>query len=94
IYLKGIRQQSEIEQFMSTLTRSERAVFAALHAEIEAANENGRRHVIGVFTSVDRQLEQFWPAQVTMIDIGQHSNIGDAFNWLARKRARDVEAKS
>ena len=84
IYLKNIRQKSEMQEFASKLTQSEQVVFGALRAAIEAAGLGGRNHVIGVFEVIDRQLEQFWPAQVTMIDIGQHSNIGDAFKWLAR----------
>ncbi len=94
IYLKHVRQGSEIEQFMSTLTQSERVVFGALRTAVEAAKLGGRDFVIRVFQFIDRELEQFWPAQVTMIDIGKHSNIGDALNWLAPKRVNDVEAKS
>jgi glycosyltransferase involved in cell wall biosynthesis len=95
VYLKDVRQRSEIEPFMSILTQSERAVFSALRAAVEAAELGGRNFIIRVFESVDRQLEQFWPAHVTMIDIGDHSNISDAIIWLARERQEnDVEAKS
>lgn len=95
VYLKDAVQGSAIEQFTSKLTLSEHAVFSALRAAIEGAKLAGQNHVIRVFEFLERQLEQFWPAQVTMIDIGDHSNIGDAIKWLSRRQERrGIEARS
>jgi len=94
IYLEDVRQRGEIKELTSMLAQSERLIFGALRAVIEVADRfGGRIFVIGIFELVRRLLKQFWPARVTMIDIGKHSNIGDAFNWLARKSTKDVRGE-
>jgi glycosyltransferase involved in cell wall biosynthesis len=85
IHLKKIRQHSEIPAFAATLTPSERWVFGVLRARIWVANLRGLDSVARMFRSMDVKQEQFWPAQVTMIDIGKHADIGDAFNWLSQE---------
>jgi glycosyltransferase involved in cell wall biosynthesis len=82
IYLVNVRQVADVAQFESKLSRDERAVFAGFRAAIEGAAALGHSHVAKVFAEIDRSLEQFWPARVQMIDIGKHSSIADAVEWL------------
>jgi hypothetical protein len=84
VFRAKVHRVNEIDQFMSRLSGSERAVFSGLRAAIESAAESGERHVARVLTAIDHQLEQFWPAQVNMINIGRHSSIADAVEWLAK----------
>lgn len=86
IYLKGVRQLDEIPQLIQKLTRSEAAALGALKAVIESSGVDGRNGVIRVFEAIDRGLAQFWPAEVKLLDIGPHSSIRDAFNWLEKSR--------
>lgn len=105
IYLKKIRSSSEIDHFSSKLREAEQAAFTSMLKAIEAAKARGYEHIITFFESMDREINQFTPAQLTRVDIGKHSNIGDAFNWLTRtycdghfgkgpKNSRPASAKS
>lgn len=93
VYLQGVRQPSEIGEFLKSLTPLERLMCRALWALVAAAKVCGRIFVRGIFKVVDRLLGQFWPAKVTMMDIGRHSNIGDAFNWLAAREKSNLGGK-
>jgi glycosyltransferase involved in cell wall biosynthesis len=105
IYLKRIRPASEIDHFVSSLTMTEQVAFTSMHKAIEAAKVRGYEHITVFFESIDREINQFTPAQLMRVDIGKHSNIGDAFNWLTRtycdghlgkgpKNARPASAQS
>jgi glycosyltransferase involved in cell wall biosynthesis len=83
VLVKRIRSADEIAGFVARLDGAERAVFAGLRAAAEGAAAS-RGGVAGVFAAIDRELGQFWPAQVRMIDIDRHSSIADAIEWLAR----------
>jgi hypothetical protein len=93
VYLQGVRQPSEIGEFLKSLTPLERLMCRALWALVAAAKACGRIFVHGIFKVVDRLLGQFWPANVTMMDIGGHSNISDAFNWLAARETSNLGGK-
>jgi glycosyltransferase involved in cell wall biosynthesis len=84
VCLRKVRQQSEISTFASKFTLSDRLVFGALRASIWLANLRGLDCVARLFKLIDVKQKQFWPAKVTMIDIGKHADIGDALNWLSR----------
>lgn len=83
IFLKRIRPVEEIEAFLAKLGESERAGFSGLRAKIEVAAARGRGDTARAFAAIDKDMGQFWPAQVSMIDIGRHASIADAIEWLA-----------
>ena len=87
IHLKGARRPQEADEFAQQLDSRERAVFSGLRAVVGAAAAGGRKHLNRAFESIDRELGQFWPAQVRMMGIKGHSSIADAYNWLEAKRA-------
>jgi len=93
VYLQSVRQRSEVGEFLKLLAPLERLMCRALWALVAVAKVCGRIFVSGIFKVVDRLLGQFWPAKVTMIDIGRHSNIGDAFNWLAACETSNLGGK-
>jgi glycosyltransferase involved in cell wall biosynthesis len=87
IYLKGARRPQEADEFAQQLDPRERAMFAGLRAAVGAAAADGRKNVNRAFQAIDRELGQFWPAQVRMMGIRRHSNIADAYDWLEAKKA-------
>jgi len=84
IYLKKVRAVEEIDAFAAALHAPERAVFAGFRAAIDAAAVGRKPDMARLFAAFDRELGQFWPAQVRMIGIGRHSSIADALRWLER----------
>jgi hypothetical protein len=82
VFVKRIRRIDEIGGFESRLDAPERATFSSLRAAVEGAGS--RRGAAKAFAAIERDLGQFWPAQVRMLDIGRHSSITDAIDWLAR----------
>jgi len=87
IYLKGTRRPQDADDLTQLLDPRERAVFAGLRAAVGAAAAAGRENVNRAFQAIDRELGQFWPAQVRMLGIRRHSSISDAYNWLEAKKA-------
>jgi glycosyltransferase involved in cell wall biosynthesis/SAM-dependent methyltransferase len=84
IHLKKVRQQEEIAAFVSLLAPPERLEFEKLQADVAEAAEAGADGLSRFFESLDRQLEQFCPAKVTMLEIGPHQNVSDAIRWLVQ----------
>jgi glycosyltransferase involved in cell wall biosynthesis len=82
VFVKRIRHIDEIGGFESRLDAPEQAMFSRLRATVEGARS--RRGAAKAFAAIERDLGQFWPAQVRMLDIGPHSSIIDAIDWLAR----------
>lgn len=88
VFAKGTRSAAEIPAFTARLDPVERGAFDTLRARIEAATARGTAEQARAFAAIDRELGQFWPAQVRMIDIGRHASIRDAVDWLAAHPAR------
>ena len=93
MYVNGVGRQSDSKKIISMLSWPERLIFRVLNAGVRVGRLGGRKFLDRVFHVIGRPLKQFWPARVTMIDIGNHSNIADAFDWLARNRVSDVNVK-
>jgi glycosyltransferase involved in cell wall biosynthesis len=87
IFVKGARRPQEADEFAQQLDAQERAVFAGLRSALGAAAAGGRKSVNLAFAAIDRELGQFWPAQVRMMGIKRHSSIADAYDWLDEKGA-------
>jgi glycosyltransferase involved in cell wall biosynthesis len=87
IYLNKTRQAGERTQFQALLNDFEREVFGLLCAAVEFSDDD-QNGCAKLFDAFRRQLGQFWPAQVSMLDIGEHSNILDAYDWLAQNQSR------
>jgi glycosyltransferase involved in cell wall biosynthesis len=85
IYLDAKRTECELDVLTSLLTPAERIACDAILAAVEAAVD--LPHLIRIFEALDRRLAQFWPARVTMLDIGPHSSIDDAVKWLDSREA-------
>ena len=83
IYLKGIRKPSDVEPYCDLLADSERLMFRTLVLAIEAVGTERKIHVINLFDALRKQMQQFFPAEVSFLDIGEHATIRDAFNWLS-----------
>jgi glycosyltransferase involved in cell wall biosynthesis len=83
VYVKRSRERGDLDELASKLTRSELASLDAFRAAAESAETDGHRSVEKLFAAIDQGLGQFWPAQIRMLDMGKHSSIRDAFNWLA-----------
>ena len=82
VYLKKIREPGEIDQLLPMLSRSEAAGLQVIRALVETARDQRGGAMARAFSAIDRGLGQFWPAEVRMLDIGTHTTILDAFNWL------------
>jgi glycosyltransferase involved in cell wall biosynthesis len=83
VYVKRARSVSEVPEFAAKLDASERADFDNLAASLGRVSN---RRAAEIMKAVDRALGQFWPAAVRMLDIGEHSNISDALQWLGEAK--------
>lgn len=81
IYVTKARKIDELDQLASKLSRTEYIFLDVLLSAIDSIKASPD-HTIKMFDAWDKKLEQFCPAKVTMLDIGQHNSIIDAFNWL------------
>lgn len=84
VHQKKVRPKEEIEPFAASLTAAERNEFDTMQAEIEKTTLAGPDQLGQLFSSWDQKLEQFCPADINMLPIGSHANVGDALRWLAR----------
>ncbi len=79
-YLHG--HQMHLAELRLKLVPSELLLFEALEFVIK---DLPLRHMMPkAFDAITAQLGQYHPATVTMIDIGPHKKIWDAFMWLKR----------
>lgn len=81
IYVNKTRNINELDQLTSKLSQSEYVFLSLLLSAIDSINAIPDQ-ILKMFDAWDKKLEQFCPAKVTMLDIGQHNSIIDAFNWL------------
>ncbi len=58
MYFNGVARQSDIDKFISMLSRPERLIFAVLHAGVRVGRLGGRKFSNRVFQVVGRPLEQ------------------------------------
>lgn len=84
VYQKKVRPKDEIEPFTALLTATERKEFDAMQAEIEKVAPDDPDQLGRLFSFWDRQLEQFCPAEISMMPIVSHANVGDVLCWLER----------
>ena len=92
MYCDKTRQPPERTQFETLLNDFEREVFGLLCAVVESS-DGSQNDLAKLFDAFRRQLGQFWPAQVSMLDIGRHSNILDAYDWLAKNQSKVMRRK-
>lgn len=83
IFLTKARELDELGQLTSKLSPLENLFLNLLLSAIEAVNTMPN-YLIKMFEDWEKKLEQFCPAEVNMLDIGQHSSVIDAVNWLAK----------
>lgn len=86
IYVNKVRNIDELDQLQSKLSQTEYIFLGLLLSAIGSINAKPD-YIIKMFDAWDKRLEQFCPAKVTMLDIGQHNSIIDAFNWLDKHPA-------
>ncbi len=87
-YRKKIHLSKEINAFTAKLTPSEQVSFSVMRETIEKARASGKENVEKAFQSMSQEIGQYPTPQVKMVDIGSHSNIEDAFNYLAKIHPR------
>ncbi len=85
IFLKKSRLPEETNAFAAALSPEEQTFFTGLMAEIAQASRVSNDDVIRIFERLDRQLEQYCPAQVIKVEIGHHKHMGHAFQALLDK---------
>jgi glycosyltransferase involved in cell wall biosynthesis len=90
IYINKVRKSDQIEQLSQKLSQSENLSLNTLLISIDIV---GKSHVKEIFDELDKRLDQFCPAEINMVEIGQHSSVIDAFNWLAKKRKPIMDAR-
>jgi glycosyltransferase involved in cell wall biosynthesis len=86
IFVTKVRKLDELDQLASKLSQTESIFLTLLLSTIDSINTSPK-HIINMFDAWDKTLEQFCPAKISMLDIGQHKSIIDAFNWLAKHPA-------
>ena len=64
------------------LSGKDRLLFEGLRAAIEAAADTDQGLASRLMQAVERRTGQYPSTYAAMIDIGAHTNITDAFNWL------------
>lgn len=85
-YQQQAANHDVVEELRRKLTPAERQMFQMLESAVEETND--RAVVAKIFDRINRELEQFVPADVTFLEIGEHENIQDAVGWLERERSR------
>lgn len=76
------RHQEHLPDLRAKLSPSELLLFEALESVIKDLPP--KRMMPKAFDAITAQLRQYYPAMVTMIDIGPHKKIWDAYMWLKR----------
>ncbi|WP_316189368.1 glycosyltransferase [Bradyrhizobium sp. SZCCHNS1054] len=79
-YLRGNR--ANLPDLRARLTESERLLVDALEILISSIDDVNKLQ--GSFFAIVNKVGQYDPARVTMIDIGPHISIWDAYSWLER----------
>ncbi|MHB8544475.1 MAG: glycosyltransferase family 2 protein [Leptospirales bacterium] len=82
-YITKLHKIRELDQISSKLSRSEGIFLTLLLTAINSKHTNKAR-LTRMFDAWDKTLAQFFPAKISMLDIGRHKSISDAFNWLEK----------
>lgn len=90
IYINKVRKLDQIEQFSQKLSQSENL---SLNIILIAIDIVGESQVKEIFDDLDKRLGQFCPSEINMVEIGQHSSVVDAFNWLTKQSEPIVIAR-
>jgi len=76
-YLNGNRKF--LDDLRGRLSEAERNLVDALEASLSTQDAAALQKS---FEAITARLRQYEPATVTMLDIGRHTSIQDAYNWL------------
>jgi glycosyltransferase involved in cell wall biosynthesis len=85
-YIEGQDVAEGFRLLRSRLSESEILLFDLLDAAFSSAAKQGRDAVTGLGGAFTRQLDQFWPAEITFLNIGAHRSVDDALLWLGERR--------
>ena len=77
-----------LEDLRTRLLPAERPLFAALEACVRSVGEGEARN--RMFAAISTEIGQYYPARVSVVDIGRHSHVGDAIDFLRRLEQRSI----
>ncbi len=93
-YVDGKASESAIAAVRSKLKGKELLLLDSLRAALDAISASASSMLPGVVAALERQIGQYSPPPARQIDIGAHSNIIDAFNYLASVHSEPAEGAS
>lgn len=86
IFLVKVRKLEELDQLTPKLSPSENLFLTTLLSAI-GTDDTAYSKAHNILSNQEKQLEQFCPAKINILPIGQHTSIIDAYNWLAEHPA-------
>lgn len=81
-YWHGHQVDSLLFEVLEKLGTRERIAFKFLQAALEVSARRDKNLLIPMLQAVEEQIGQYPSGFYQMLDIGRHSNIGDAVRWL------------
>jgi hypothetical protein len=86
VYVTKARSREDFGPFVKKLSTPELLAFHALDMLLGDASLRGGDAVALAFNSLDAHLQAHYTGKIAMLDIGPHTNIGDAVAWLGKNR--------
>lgn len=86
-YLGRLPQGDEIAEVRAKLSGTDLFLFNSLLTTLKLVSEYAPNMLSGILDELDRQTEQYPSSYYSMVDIGIHQNILDAFTWLSGTRS-------
>ena len=80
-YFNG--HQDVCDDLRTKLSESELLLFDSLDIALQSALKADKNTLAQAFESIAGRLRQYEPAKISMMDIGPHRDILDAYRWLA-----------
>jgi glycosyltransferase involved in cell wall biosynthesis len=80
--LRTLPAAAALEDLRNRLLPAERPLFAALEACVRSVGDGDARSRL--FAAIATAIGQYYPARVSVVDIGRHSHVGDAIDFLRR----------
>lgn len=93
-FIDKLPSETSLTELRSKLSAEALLLFEILQAVIEVVDTLDQDLLVRVMAAMERQVAQYSPSHFSVIDIGIHANITDAFDWLAGKRPLEPQTNS
>jgi glycosyltransferase involved in cell wall biosynthesis/SAM-dependent methyltransferase len=93
-YISRLPSETSFAELRTKLSAQALLLFEILQAAVEVVDESDQNLLSRVLAAMERQVAQYSPSHFSIIDIGIHADITDAFDWLAGKRPLEPQTDS